>query len=328
MTLEVPLSLEPMEAEPVDELPDGPGWLFEPKHDGFRCIAFRDEDVVHLQSRRQRPLERYFPEMADTCQAVPVRRYVLDGELIIPGQPFDTLQLRLHPAASRITKLSKEYPACFIAFDLLADETGHSLLGHPFAARREALERFFQQIGPAPRITLSEASESAAQARKWLKELGQGLDGIIAKRLDLEYQPGRRAMQKYKLWRTVDCVVGGIYYKKGTEIIEYLLLGLYDRDGRLNYVGRCGIGRNAREITQLLQPLIGGPGFTGNAPGGRSRWSGQREDRVAISLQPKLVAEVSADHIEAGRFRHGSRLVRWREDKDPRSCTMDQIERR
>ncbi|MBV8092946.1 MAG: ATP-dependent DNA ligase, partial [Acetobacteraceae bacterium] len=303
-----------------------PEWLFEPKHDGFRCVIFRDEDIVHLQSRRQRPLERYFPEMADACLAVQVPRYVLDGELIIPGEPFDTLQLRLHPAASRIAKLSKEYPAAFIAFDLLADETGGSLLDRPFAERRKALEAFFERLAPTPRIMLSAATTSAARARQWLTKVGQGLDGIVAKRLDLKYQPGRRSMQKYKIWQTVDCVVGGLYYKKGTETIEYLLLGLYDDAGQLNYVGRCGIGENAKEITQLLKPLIGSPGFTGNAPGGRSRWS--TRERIAIPLQPKLVAEVSADHIEAGRFRHGSRLIRWREDKAPRACTMDQIERK
>jgi ATP-dependent DNA ligase len=324
MALEVPLSLEPMEAQPVDELPSGPGWLLEQKYDGFRAILFRDGEAVHLQSRRQRPLGRYFPEVVRAALEWPVTRFVLDGELVIPGQPFDLLQLRLHPAPSRVTKLSRDHPARFVAFDLLADAEGRSLLARPFGARRGELERFFAQGGgPHDGFALSRATASFGTARRWLKSVGHGLDGIVAKRLDLPYQSGRRAMQKFKLWRTVDCVVGGIYRRRGTEQVEYLLMGLYDAAGRLNYVGRCGVGDQAAEAERLIAPLIGGSGFDGEAPGGRSRWSDR--ERVAVPLEPLLVAEVSADHVEHGHFRHGSRLIRWREDKDPRACTADQL---
>jgi ATP-dependent DNA ligase len=222
--------------------------------------------------------------------------------------------------------LSRQHPAQIVVFDLLADDDGHSILDQPSSDRRAALEATFGRIGKNGSFVLSKASTSPETALGWLRRLGHGLDGIVAKRLDLPYRPGQRAMQKYKLWRTVDCVVGGIYYKRGTQIVEYLLMGLYDDDGRLNYVGRCGIGDNGNEIAKLLKPLIGGSGFTGNAPGGLSRWSGR--ERKPIPLMPNLVAEVSADHIENGRFRHGSRLIRWRDDKEPRACTMDQIERR
>ena len=194
-----------------------------------------------------------------------------------------------------------------------------------FNDRRSALEAAFKQIGTNGSFVLSKATTSRGTARGWLKHLGHGLDGIVVKRLDEPYRPRERAMQKYKLWQTVDCVVGGIYYKAGTQAVEYLLMGLYDDAGRLSYVGRCGIGNNGQEIAKLLKPLIGGPGFTGNAPGGTSRWSGR--ERKPVPLQPRLVAEVSADHIENGRFRHGSRLIRWRDDKEPTACTMDQITR-
>jgi ATP-dependent DNA ligase len=249
---------------------------------------------------------------------------LLDGELVIPGQPFETLQLRLHPAASRVQMLVGEHPAHFVAFDMLADETGASLLDRAFGARRQALEAFFDRIGHSATFTLSNATRSRVTAQTWLKRVGRGLDGVVAKRLDLTYQPGRRAMQKFKLWKTVDCVVGGLYCRPGTRDAEYLLLGLYDGAGRLNYVGRCGVHGQRGEIDRLVQPLIDGTGFTGNAPGGKSRWSNR--ERTAVLLRPRLVAEISADHIENGRFRHGSRLVRFRDDKPPEKCTMDQVE--
>ncbi len=314
-----------MEAIPVDDLPSGSGWLFEPKYDGFRSILFRDADAVDLQSRRQRPLGRYFPEIIEAARELPIKRFVFDGELIIPDQPFDTLQLRLHPAASRVQLLSRQHPAQVVVFDLLADEHGRSLLERPFSDRRATLEAAFEHLGRNASFVLSKATTTRATARGWLKRLGHGLDGIVAKRLDQPYRPGERAMQKYKLWQTIDCVVGGIYYKRGTQTPEYLLMGLYDEAGRLNYVGRCGVGEKAQEIDKLVKPLIGGAGFAVNSPGGPSRWSGR--ERKPIPLQPKLVAEVSADHIENGRFRHGSRLVRWRDDKEPRACTLDQFTR-
>lgn len=324
MSFAIPLSLEPMEAEPVDSLPSGGSWRFEPKYDGFRCLAFRDDDQVILLSRRQRPLARFFPEIAAAVAALPVPCCVLDGELVIRGVEFDTLQLRLHPAASRIARLSREQPATFVAFDLLADAQGASLLARPFAERRSALEALFVSIGgPSTRIALARSTPSRATALRWLAT-ESGLDGIVAKRLDLAYQPGRRAMQKYKQWHTVDCVVGGFYPKSGGEP-EYLLLGLYDAAGRLNYVGRCGVQPDAAAIATRLQPFVGGSGFTGEAPGGPSRWS--HRGRTVIPLRPELVVEVGADTITAGKFRHGSRLLRWRDDKEPRRCTMDQIER-
>jgi ATP-dependent DNA ligase len=324
MTLEVPLTLVPIEALPVNDLPTGAGWLFEPKYDGFRCLLFRDGDTIQLQSRRQRPLGRYFPEVIEATRNLPIERLVFDGELIIPDQPFDALQLRLHPAASRVQMLSREHPAQVVVFDLLANGQGQSLLDRSFTERRAALEAALKRLGKASSFVLSKATTSADTARKWLRDVGHGLDGIMAKRLDLPYRPGERMMQKFKLWKTVDCVVGGIYYRPNTNSVEYLLMGLYDDVGRLNYVGRCGVGDNGHEIGKLLKPLIGGSGFTGNAPGGKSRWSSGRE-RKPVPLKPQLVAEVSADHIENGRFRHGSRLVRWRDDKEPTACTMDQI---
>ncbi len=322
VTLPVPLSLEPMEAEPVADLPAGDGWLFEPKYDGFRCLVFRDGQSVQLQSRRQRPLARYFPEVAAAFLTLPIEHFVLDGELIIPEQPFDTLQLRLHPAASRIRKLSQEHPAQFIAFDLLADEAG-SRLDQVFDERQAALEAFARRAGGNPSFVLSKCTRSRETAQSWLAGVGHGLDGIVVKRLDLPYQAGRRAMLKYKVWQTVDCVLGGLYYKANTRRIEYLLLGLYDCDGRLNYVGRCGVPEQEHGLEEKLRPLIGGSGFTGKAPGGKSRWSNR--EREAVPLRPELVVEVSADHVEHGRFRHGSRLLRWRDDKAPEKCTMDQI---
>lgn len=320
-TWPVPLNLEPMEAEPVSELPDGTGWAFEPKYDGFRCIAFREGAEVVLQSRRQKPLGRFFPEVAQGLAQIRAERFVVDGELVVPGAEFDTLQMRLHPAASRIARLSREQPARLIAFDLLSDQAGRDLLGWPFAERRAALKTLFDEIGETPILHLAREVRSRAAALRWTDEIGHGLDGIVAKRLDLPYQPGRRAMLKYKLWHNVDCVVGGVYLKAGTNRIEYLLLGLYDRAGVLNYVGRCT--PDGAETEARLRPLLGRGGFTGEAPGGPSRWSSR--ERHPVPAEPVQVVEVSADHVTAGKFRHGSRLLRWRDDKHPRTCTDDQL---
>ena len=207
-----------MEALPVDDLPSGTGWLFEPKYDGFRCLLFRDDDTVHLQSRRQRPLGRYFPEIIEAARQLPFKQFVFDGELVIPDQPFDALQLRLHPAISRVQKLSREHPAQIVVFDLLTDEQGRSLLERPFRERRTALEAAFKRIDRASSFVLSKATTFPDTARKWLKRVGHGLDGIVVKRLELPYRPGERVMQKFKLWKTVDCVVGGIYYKPNTNV--------------------------------------------------------------------------------------------------------------
>jgi len=321
---EIPLDLVPMEAEPVDALPTGREWLYEPKHDGFRCLAFGDGGDVRLQSRSGKPLARYFPEVAAGLAALPAGRFVLDGELVIPGEPFETLQLRLHPAASRIERLAREHPAALVAFDLLCDADGRSRLQEPFESRRTALKAFLAATGDSPVLRLSPATRSAATARRWLGRAG--LDGIVAKRLDLPYRPGERAMAKYKLWHTIDCVVGGLYRKRGTGRVDSLLLGLYDAEGRLHYVGRARVDKHAglgAELGAELEPLIGGPGFTGRAPGGVSRWS--QKERKPVPLRPVKVAEVSADHITGAYMRHGARLLRFRDDKAPEACTMDQL---
>jgi ATP-dependent DNA ligase len=262
MTLAVARTLAPMEAEPVDQLPAGPGWQYEPKYDGFRCLVFKDGADVDLRSRNSKPLARYFPEITPAVAALPVARLVLDGELIIPKQPFDVLQLRLHPAASRIKLLAGEHPATLVAFDLLADVDGTSLLHRPFAERRKALAALFKRIGKQPRLSLARATTSRAGALKWLKGLGHGLDGIVAKRLDLAYQPGQRAMRKFKVWTTVDCVVGGLYLRPGTtNEIEFLLLGLYDPAGKLNYVGRARVDNERAAHAKLApgryEPVVG-----------------------------------------------------------------------
>lgn len=314
------LTTKPMEAEPVDELPKGTGWQYEPKYDGFRCIAFRRSGKVHLQSKNQKPLERYFPEIAEAIAALPVDQVVLDGEIIIP-EGFETLQLRLHPAASRVKMLSEQHPAQLIVFDLLANESG-SMMAQKLSERRAALVTLFKTaVGKNDTIRLGDATANRVTAEKWLGK--SGLDGIVAKRLDEPYHPGERAMRKFKVWKTLDCVVAGLYYKQGTERVETLLLGLYDDDDKLNYVGRSRVHKDADEIGQLLKPLIGGESFTGRAPGGVSRWSGK--ERKPIPLKPVLVAEVSADHITGDHMRHGARLLRWRTDKKPEDCTMDQI---
>jgi ATP-dependent DNA ligase len=313
--------MKPMEAEPVDELPRGSGWLYEAKYDGFRCIAFRDGADIRLQSRHQKPLGRYFPELARGLLDFPAERFVMDGEIVIPEQSFETLQLRLHPAASRIERLAAEYPAVLVVFDLLAGPDDDLLYCRPFAERRAALEELMAAAGGNRSLLLSKATTSIATARRWLGK--PGLDGIVAKRLDLPYAPGERAMRKYKRWKTVDCVVGGLYWKPGSKIVESLLLGLYDKRGKLNYVGHARIHKGAAEIGAALEPLIGGDGFTGRAPGGKSRWSGR--ERIPIPVKPRLVAEVSADHITGEHMRHGARLLRWRDDKRPKDCTMDQI---
>jgi ATP-dependent DNA ligase len=323
MVLAVPLDLEPMESEPVDELPTGEGWQFEPKWDGFRSLAFRDGSTVHLQSRNQKPLDRYFPELIEGLRAVSVARFVLDGEIVIPGQTFETLQLRLHPAATRIAHLAREHPATFVAFDLLADSRGRSLLSKAFAKRRAALEAFFDKVGENRSLVLSSATRDAKRARDWLLATDDGLEGIVAKPLAEPYRPGRRIMRKFKIRRTIDCVVGGYYRNAGTGSVDSLLFGLYDDDGLLHYVGRSRITKAAAQMSETLKPLVGGPGFTGRAPGGKSRWSAK--ERIVVPLWPKLVAEVSADHITNQHFRHGARILRWREDKKPEACTLDQL---
>jgi ATP-dependent DNA ligase len=312
--------LAPMESEPADGLPSGKGWLFEPKYDGFRCLAFRTGRSVRLQSRNQKPLERYFPEIAAGLAAIAEQRFVIDGEIVIRGQSFETLQLRLHPAASRIEKLAVSHSATLIAFDLLAAGKAGALLSAPFSERRLRLETFMSRVD-SDVLALSKATRSRVTAQRWLS--AGKVEGVMAKRLDVPYRPGERSMVKVKIWKTIDCVVGGFYRKQGGGKVENLLLGLYDEAGLLNYVGRTPVHRNEPDINRKVEPLIGGPGFTGRSPGGKSRWSGR--ERKPVPLKPVLVAEVSADHISSDHMRHGARLLRWREDKAPSDCTMDQL---
>ena len=231
----------------------------------------------------------------------------------------------LHPATSRVNMLSEQHPVTFVVFDLLLDRNGNALLARPLRRRRQMLVDFMTDAGESSGLQLSPATTSRDQALTWLELVGRGLNGIVAKRLDQAYQPGRRAMQKYKLWHTVDCVVGGVYLDPRGKQGQSVLLGLYDDDGKLHYVGRSTLHANATAITEKLMPFIGGEGegFSGRSPGGRNRWSGR--ERKVVPLQPELVVEASADHITDRHFRHGARILRWRTDKEPRDCTMDQI---
>ena len=324
--------IEPMEARSVDALPDEPGWQFEPKWDGFRCLAFRAGDEVDLRAKSGKPLGRYFPEIVALIRSLPGDRFVLDGELAIPiGETlsFDALQMRLHPAESRIRKLSAETPAIFILFDMLMAPEGGSLLHAPLTERRAALEDFFAEAAPgAPALRLSPFTRNHGEAQEWLERAGGAMDGVVAKRLDGPYEAGERAMLKVKRLRSADCVVGGFRYGSNSREVGSLLLGLYNEDGNLDHVGFTSTIYDAEraELTARLEALRGGPGFTGKAPGGPSRWSTERSGEWE-PLRPELVVEVRYDHVTADRFRHGAKLLRWRPDKAPRQCTFDQLER-
>jgi len=321
----------PMEAATAETLPSGHGWLYEPKWDGFRCLAFRKGRQVLLQSKAGQPLGRYFPEVAAALAALPARTFVLDGEIAIftgGALDFDALLQRIHPAASRIEKLSQETPATFLAFDLLVDARGKLLADRPLAERRAALEDFFAPLAGHGSVLLSPAVPSRATAEGWMRELGSGgLDGVVAKRAGERYRSGERAgMVKVKRLRSVDCVVGGFRYLQAGGEIGSLLLGLYDRDGKLDHVGFSSsfTAAERRELKPLLVPLVAPPGFTGKAPGGPSRWSTRRSDDWQ-PLRPALVCEVRYDHFSGGRFRHGTKFLRWRPDKKPEACTFDQV---
>ncbi|MBA3657778.1 MAG: ATP-dependent DNA ligase [Gemmatimonadaceae bacterium] len=320
----------PMEAQTKEEIPTGDQWQYEPKWDGFRCVAFRDGDSVELQSKAGQPLARYFPEIVAAMLSLPAKQFVLDGEIVIPidGKlSFDDLLMRIHPAVSRIMKLSVATPGLFIAFDLLVNERGKSLVETKLDERREELEAFAAKNFTDDRIQLSPATRDLAVVKRWFKNVGGGLDGVIAKRRDMKYQGGERTgMVKVKHLRTADCVVGGFRYASKGKIIGSLLLGLYDKDGLLNHVGFSSSFKASekKELTELVEQLIEPPGFTGNAPGGPSRWSTERSAEWQ-PLAPRLVAEVQYDHFTGGRFRHGTRLLRWRPDKAPNQCTMDQV---
>jgi ATP-dependent DNA ligase len=321
-----------MEAQPATELPTGPDWQYEPKWDGFRCIAFRDRDQVDLISKSGKPLTRYFPELVSELSSLKATKFVLDGEIVIPVDgtlSFDSLLMRIHPAASRIKKLSESTPATFIVFDLLVDDGGRSLVEEPLRERRRALEQFAKRyLKKNHSIRLSPVTHDLEAARKWF-HMGVALDGVVAKRQDLPYQSGERTgMQKIKKQRTADCVVGGFRYLAGKPLVGSLLLGLYDKEGKLDHVGFTSSIQNKDRaaLTKKLKGMISPPGFTGKAPGGPSRWSDKRSAEWE-PVAPKLVAEVQFDHFTGGRFRHGTKFLRWRPDKDPETCTLKQVER-
>ena len=327
--LAVPLDLEPMEARSAAELPAGGGWRYEPKWDGFRCLAFRDGDAVALKAKSGKPLTRYFPEMVEALRGLPVDRFVLDGELTIAVDgvlSFDALQMRLHPAESRIRKLAAQTPACLLMFDRLCDDRGGALLEAPLHERRAALEALADRVGASPFVRLSPGVQDRDAASRWLEDASGELDGVVAKRLDDPYQPGERAMLKVKRLRTADCVVGGFRYLAGARLVGSLLLGLYDDGGRLDHVGFTSTIANAEReaLTRRLEAIAEPPGFTGKAPGAPSRWSDGRSAEWT-PLRPELVVEVRYDHVTADRFRHGTRLLRWRPDKAPRQCTFEQL---
>ena len=317
----------PMEALLAAELPEGEGWQYEPKWDGFRCIARRHGEKVEMISRSGKPLGRYFPEVLEILGRLEELHFTIDGELIIPLDDrldFEALQLRLHPAESRVRKLAKETPAQLMLFDVL-EIGGKSFDEKTLAERRKALERF-HECNAVDGLLLSPATTSRDAARGWLKRSGGALDGVIAKRLDQPYRFGERAMVKVKQLRAADCVVGGFRYAEKKREVGSLLLGLYDDDGKLHHVGfTSGISAKERAaLTERLEALIKPPGFTGNAPGGPSRWNTARTGQWE-PLKPELVVEVRYDQVTGRRFRHGTALLRWRPDKAPKQCTFEQL---
>ncbi|HEV2513943.1 MAG TPA: ATP-dependent DNA ligase [Devosia sp.] len=322
------IPLAPMEARSVAELPRDQGWQFEPKWDGFRCIAVKQGDAVALFAKSGKPLGRFFPDMVSLLETLPATDFVLDGELTIPigGRlSFDALQMRLHPAASRVQKLAAEHPAVYVLFDLLLAPGGKPLASLPLSERRRELESFFGTI-ERPGLRLSPTTADRGKAEAWLAGAGGDLDGVIAKRHDAPYAAGERQMLKIKRIRTADCVVGGFRYGTGSKLAGSLLLGLYDDDGKLNHVGFTSAlaDEDKAELTRRLETLAGGSGFTGRAPGGPSRWSTERTEHYE-ALRPELVVEVAYDHVSSDRFRHGTRLLRWRPDKRPDQCRMEQL---
>lgn len=315
-----------MEALLVEQLPEEPGWLFEPKWDGFRCLAERKTGEVTLGSRSGKPLGRYFPEVLEILGRLPGKDFLLDGELVIEtaqGLSFDALSQRLHPAESRIRKLAATTPAQYMLFDLLVDGED-DLRGTPLSTRRRSLERRFRRLPQG--LLLSPQTADRDRAQTWLERSGSALDGVVAKQADQPYRAGERAMLKVKRHRTADCVVGGFRYDKKGDGVASLLLGLYDGAGKLNHVGFCASFKAAerRAWKAELEPLVSPPGFTGDRPDRASRWA---TDRTAEwqPLKPMLVVEVLYDQVTAGRFRHGTRLLRRRPDKDPGQCGCEQL---
>ena len=344
MNLPVQPPLLPMLAKRVSELPAGDDWIFEPKWDGFRALVFRDGEEVFIQSRDEKPLLRYFPELLEPLTQRLPPRCVLDGEIVIARHAaldFEALQLRLHPAASRIEKLAREMPASVVFFDALCIGDD-ALLERPFADRRALLEKY---VKPASPVHLTPATRNRDTAADWFRRFeGAGLDGVIAKHAASAYQPNKRVMFKVKHERECDCVVAGFRWHKGGEgvAVGSLLLGLYDESGSLEHVGVCAsfTAAKRRELLEFLAPyrqdsLAGHPwkewAVSDAEPDGRrrpgagSRWSAGK-DLSWQPLRPELVAQVAYDHMQGSRFRHTAQFRRWRTDKRPRDCTFDQLE--
>ncbi|HET7488724.1 MAG TPA: ATP-dependent DNA ligase [Acidimicrobiales bacterium] len=329
MNLPVLPPVSPMLAKAAKDLPPAGQVLYEPKWDGFRCIVFRDGDEVELGSRNEKPLTRYFPEVVETVRAQVPERVVLDGEVVIAGEAgldFEALLQRIHPADSRVRRLAAETPASFVAFDILAlgDE---DLRGEPFARRRMVLMEAL--AGARPPVHLTPCTTDRAVAEDWFRRFeGAGLDGVVAKGAALTYRPGERAMVKVKHQRTADCVVAGFRWHKSGGVVGSLLLGLYDGEGVLHHVGVAAAFtmERRRELVDELAPYrVERPEFDGRAPGGGSRWNAGR-DLSFEPLRPELVCEVAYDHLEGSRFRHATHFQRWRPDRDPASCTYDQLD--
>jgi ATP-dependent DNA ligase len=335
--------IEPMLAKLADTLPESGNFLYEPKWDGFRAIVFRGVSDLYIQSRDLRPLDRYFPELHDALIEKLPQDCVIDGEIVITspqGLDFDALQLRLHPAASRVAKLAREIPASFVGFDLLAAE-GRNLMSAPQAERRTRLERLLAKVGPP--VHLTPMTRDRDLALRWLAQFeGAGLDGVIAKPEDAPYQPGKRAMIKVKHARTAECVVAGFrWHKTGEGLVGSLLLGLYDDRGMLQHVGVTSSFTMAmrKQLAAELAPLRknaldehpwrewaqADAATTNRMPGGQSRWSAGKD----LSWEPlriERVCEVKYDHLQGNRFRHAATFLRWRPDKQPRDCRYDQLE--
>ena len=346
MDAPIPVDTKPMLAKLARAIPDTAGLLYEPKWDGFRCIVFRDGDEIALQSRNQKPLNRYFPELLPALAAALPERCVVDGEIVVPaaddqGLDFDALQQRIHPAASRVQMLSEQTPSSFVAFDVLALDD-QPLLDTPFAERRATLERVLQPVAGSTGVYLTPATTDPAVAARWFTRFeGAGLDGVMAKPLDGVYAPDKRTLVKVKHERSADCAVAGYRIHKDGEGVGSLLLGLYDGDGRLNHVGVCAAFSAAfrKELLAEMAPIVLGPGdqhpwrewveaqahSEQRMPGGFSRWNAGK-DLSFVPVRVERVVEVTFGQLESGRFRHGVKFVRWRPDRTPESCRYDQLD--
>jgi ATP-dependent DNA ligase len=317
-----------MLAKSTSEIPQGAGWVYEPKWDGFRALVYLEAGEVLIDSRSNQPLARYFPELVEALPSSFPDGSVIDGEIVVAGKTgldFDILSQRIHPAESRVKRLAAETPAHFIAFDVLA-LAGEDLRAERMDRRRELLAA---ALKPQPRVNLTPQTDNAVTAQSWFVEYeGAGFDGIIAKRVELPYAPGERVMAKIKHVRTADCVVGGYRVHKSGTGVGSLLLGLYDDEGTLNYVGHTSsfTDKERLEVQQKLREYEGGESFGGGrSPGGPSRWSGKK-DLSFVPVRPELVCEVNFEQLQNGRFRHNARFLRWRVDKAPRECGYEQLD--